>query len=398
MITRMTSLALATVALGGCVESRDAITGTQSLRIDLKSPVPGGPMSRLLDNQRTIVVDVSALGVDNLVDTSYHNAVQVYVNFLGTLTPYLGGTPLATIQLTAGVAKDQTVMLPPVFGPTTLWFDDGASPNATFAAGASPVLWYRDPFIRDIQQPLDEMALDALGSSPLEQKQVSVRTSRHGETGRLVVTSVFAQGYTVSDVSCGASGAPPCATGDYDHMMVFSFSAPRDERGCLIKEGQAIDGFAGGVSEFNGLTEIGFPQTFVERPAHTDCGDDEIDVNSARLPPPTTFESTWFTNRIMFERNEAAPIAIVNAKVCNLDMDYDRYKQWKLDPTGTGGNCMGNRNVLNVITSGIVAGDDVRALEGKVVPRVVGVLRPVNIGSFNVWIIYPRSMADLTLQ
>jgi hypothetical protein len=28
----------------------------------------------------------------------------------------------------------------------------------------------------------------------------------------------------------------------------------------------------------------------------------------------------------------------------------------------------------------------------------VGTLRPVNIGSFNVWIVYPRSAADLTLQ
>jgi len=29
---------------------------------------------------------------------------------------------------------------------------------------------------------------------------------------------------------------------------------------------------------------------------------------------------------------------------------------------------------------------------------VIGVLRPVNIGTFNVWIIYPRSAADLVLQ
>lgn len=397
MSTRMTYAVLA-LALGGCVETREGITGTQSLRIDLKSPVPGSATTRLMDSQRTVVVDVSALDVENQVDTSYGNPVQVYVNFLGTLTPYLGGTPLATIQLNAGVATNQSITLPPVFGPTTLWFDDGAAPNPTYAAGASPVLWYRDPFIRDIQQPLDEMALDALGSSPLEQKQVSVRSSRYGENGRLVVTSVFAQGYTVSDVSCGASGAPPCTTGDYDHKMVFSFSAARDERGCLIKEGQVIDGFAGGVSEFNGLTEIGFPQTFVVRPAQTECRDEEIDLNPARLPAPAVFDSTWFTNKIMFERNEAAPIAITNAKVCNLDADYDTYKQWKLDPSGAGGNCMGNRNVLNVITSGIVPGDQITAIVGQTLPRVVGVLRPVNIGSFNVWIIYPRSMADLTLQ
>jgi len=35
--------------------------------------------------------------------------------------------------------------------------------------------------------------------------------------------------------------------------------------------------------------------------------------------------------------------------------------------------------------------------EGMPVTRVVGVLRPVNIGTFNVWIMYPRTGADLTL-
>ena len=375
------------LALAACVDTREPIMGTQSLKIDLISPAPGSLGSRLPDTSRTVVVDITALDADGKLDTSYNNAVQVYVNFLGTLTPYLGGSPLAVIQMTGGRATNQTVMLPPVFGPTTLWFDDGTAASPTYATGASPVLWYRDPFIQDIQRPPDEMALNALSASPLEQKQVTVKASRYGANGRLVVTSVFAQGYTVSDVNCAAGGAPPCTTGDYDHKMVFSFSAARDETFRLIKEGQVIDGFAGGVSEFNGLTEIGFPQTFVEAP--------DVDINPARLPPPAMFDSTWFMNRYMFERNEASPIAVVNAMVCPLDKEYETYKQWKLDPAGTCAPT--NRNVLNVITSG-VASIDPATLVGRTLPRVVGVLRPVNIGSFNVWIIYPRGNADLTLQ
>jgi hypothetical protein len=376
------------LALGACVDTRDAITGTQSLHIELRSPT-GSEGVPLADSDRTVVFDVTALDAQGQVDASFNNALQVYVNFLGTLTPYLGGVPLATIQMNAGKATNQTVMLPPVFGPTTLLIDDGASPNPTYAAGSSPTLWYRDPYIRDIQMPANEMALDALSASPLEQKQVTVRESRH-PNGRLVVTSVFAQGYTVSDVDCADSlGTPPCTAGDYDHKMVFSFSAPRDEQFRPVSLGQTIDGFAGGVSEFNGLTEIGFPQTFV---------DGDIDINVARLPAPQVFDPMWFTDKFMFERNEAAPIAVDNAKVCDLDADYDTYKQWKLDPSGAGGNCMGNRNVLNVITTGIVPSEQITAIAGQTLPRVVGVLRPVNIGSFNVWIIYPRSMADLTLQ
>ena len=394
---RRLALLLAVIFVSGaCVETRDAVTGTQSLRIELVSPAsPGTFMTRLPDNERTVVVRVTALDADGEIDTSFANPVRVYVNFLGTLTPYLDAPPLTTIPMNAGMSANATVMLPPVFGPATLWFDDGGAMDPTYASGASPTLWYRDPFIIDIQRPADEMALDALAKSPLEQKQVAVRASRHGANGRLVVTSVFAQGYTVSDVLCGAGGAPPCTAGDYDHKMVFSFSAARDEYFCLIREGQVIDGFAGGVSEFNGLTEIGFPQTFVAATA----GDESdrcqrAEINPARMPTPQTLDTMWFTNKYMFERNEAAPISIVNGKVCNLDKDYETYKQWKLDPTGTGGDCMGNRNVINVISTGVVPTDPATFV-GQTMARVTGVLRPVNIGSFNVWIIYPRSAADI---
>jgi hypothetical protein len=95
----------------------------------------------------------------------------------------------------------------------------------------------------------------------------------------------------------------------------------------------------------------------------------------------------------MFERNEAAPITVANAVVCDLDKDYTTYKQWKLDPSGVGGDCTG-RNVINVITNGVIPTDPA-TLVGKTLAKVTGVLRPVNIGSFNVWIIYPRSSADV---
>ena len=389
---------LVLLTLAGCVETLDPIEGTQSLKVELVAPAnPGSFDMRLPDTATTVMINVTALDANAAVDASFNNPVRVYVNFLGTLTPYLDMPPLTTIPMSGGKAMNQTVMLPRVLGPATLWLDDGGAMTPTYASGASPTLWYRDPFISDIQTPANEMGLDALQKSPLEQKQVSVRGSRNGTDGRLVVTSVFAQGYTVSDVLCGPGGAPPCtlapnpliggATG-YDHKMVFSFSAPKDEHFHNVVEGEVIDGFAGGVSEFNGLTEIGFPQTFVEA--------EDPDVNPARLPAAAVFDTMWFTNKYMFERNEAAPITVTGAKVCDLDKDYMTYKQWKLDPSGMGGNCIG-KNVINVITNGVVATDPA-TLVGKTLPSVTGVLRPVNIGSFNVWIIYPRGNADLVLQ
>lgn len=96
---------------------------------------------------------------------------------------------------------------------------------------------------------------------------------------------------------------------------------------------------------------------------------------------------------INFERNEAAAIEVDNAKVCLLDDAYQRFGQWKLDPSGVGGDCSNNRNVIDVVTAGVITDVDPADLVGMTLPRVVGVVRP----AFTIWIIHPRSAADLTL-
>ena len=388
-------------ALAACTEQGAPVaTGTQSLRIDLVSPAdPGDPNRRLPGSPApAVTVNVTALDADANLDPTFDRDVYAYAQFLGTLTPALGTNPLATFHVTAGKAMNVTVQLPPVFGPTTLWVDDGKNTDPTYATGTSPTIWFTDPFIKDIQTPKSETALDALSESPLDGKNVGVSKSQYGARGRLVITSVFAQGYTVADVQCAdANGNPPCTGGNYVYLEVFTFSAARDQEGRFVSEGQSIDGFAGGMSEFNGLTEVGFPQTFVN---------DAPDVNKAREPAPVKLDpATWFLGlsdpsggMINFERNEAGAIEVDNGIVCPLDADYATYKQWKIDPTGTGGtNCAGH-NIINVITAGVIAELDPMTLVGKTLPKVVGILRPVNIGAFNVWIIYPRSLADLTLQ
>jgi hypothetical protein len=185
--------------------------------------------------------------------------------------------------------------------------------------------------------------------------------------------------------------------------MVFTFSAGRGSDGHVLDEGEAITGFSGGLSEFNGLTEVGFPQTFTP-PFQDEDGDGANDaIVRARIPAPALLDLAWFgplsapNGRINFERNEAGQIEIRDGKVCQLDEDYATYKQWKLDPAGVGGDCSNNDNVLNIITAGVVASVDPATLVDKTLPRVVGILRPVSIGSFNVWIIYPRGASDLDL-
>jgi hypothetical protein len=52
---------------------------------------------------------------------------------------------------------------------------------------------------------------------------------------------------------------------------------------------------------------------------------------------------------------------------------------------------------MNVISGTEAAEFDPTLYVGQVMPRVVGTLRPINIGSFHVWIMYPRDIGDISL-
>ncbi len=379
------ALALGAVLAAGCVEDLPPIEGTTSLRVDLISPTdPGSFDSRLDDDARDTVFDLTALDADGNVDTSVTGTIDIYAHHLGSLTPdYEAGEPLAMIPMQNGVAEGVELALPQVFGPTFLWAEHTRGENATRATGTSPTLFYRDPFLVDVSRPVDEGALDALERSPLERKQVDVTASRYGDAGRLIVTGSYAQGYTVSDVQCqDAAGTPPCVAGAYDHVFVFTFSRPEDENGATVGTAQIVDTVSGAVSEFNGLTELGFPNTFTRG----------LGVEPSLLPEPVEIDPNWLDTRIELEREEAGLVAVVNATLCPLDDAFETFGQWKLD---VGKGC---RDSFNIISKGQVAEfDPTEVATGAVFPRVVGTLRPVNIGSFHVWIIFPRTIDDITL-
>jgi hypothetical protein len=282
------------------------------------------------------------------------------------------------VRVDGGIANGAQIELPPVFGETFLWLEDASSATPTYATGTSPSLWYRDPYLSDISRPEDESKLSALYKSPLEQKQVIVTGSRYGARGRLVVTGVYAQGYTLSDVECAdAQGNPPCTTGDYDHVFVYSFNRAYDElSGSIVQQGDLVDRLTGAIGEFLGLTEVNFPQTFLASGA----------PSSARIPAPIEIQTAWLGTRIEMERVEAA-LVVAEGEICPLDDDYTTFSQWKVN-IGTG--C-----AINVVSKGQVADFDPAAHVGESM-RVVGTLRPLNLGDVDIWIIYPRSSSDLT--
>lgn len=396
-VRRPSELAVLAVALVGCTEELPPIEGTTSLAIELVAPAdPGTPDDRVPDQARAVTVRVRALDTRGELDASFAGEVEMYAHYLGSLTPRLGSRePLATATLEAGESPDVALELPIVYGPTFLWVEDGGS--GTYATGTSPAIWYRNPFLADVSRPLDEREPTALERSPLEEKQIDVTGSRHGEVGRLVVTGVYAQGYTLADVACqDAAGTPPCVAGDYDAVFVFSFSRPQSESGRRLSVGDRIERLTGAVSEFNGLTEVNFPQSFsADEAARPDT-----------VPAPVVLDPAWLADGadlgegpIFMERNEAGLIAVDNATVCPLDDDFDTFGQWKLDvgngcPTEEGGQ---DGTFINIISKGQVTEFRPEDHVGEVLPRVVGTLRPVSTsaGGFNVWILYPRTIEDL---
>lgn len=453
------------LVLVACTESRDAIKGTQSLEVELVSPANPGDVKNRLGTPTTVEVNLRAKDAEGNLDTSFTASLRVYAQFLGTLSPELSAAPLAScsmglpcvIPMVNGMASGTiNLATTPVFGPTTLWFDNGTDAGPDYQHGAvtgtSPTLWYRDPFVFDLQAPPCEntktepptapscMSLqDPLGAGPLEDKQIRVGASRHsltGTNGVLVVTSVFSQGYTVSDVQCATglpNPTPPCTTPahpngivGYDHAMVFTFSAARDQYGRPLVQGEVIASFNGGLSEFNGLTEVGFPRTFLPEELDPEGNPRPPIVNPALMPAPVLFEvdpamgPKWLgplsvagdltKGRINFERNEAGPIDIRRALVCPLDDGpdgvYSKYKQWSIDPDYT--KPMAERckqatsadraKLINLITAGTDFVTDPHTLVGQELAKVIGIVRPVNLPGFDVWIVYPRGKEDIVIQ
>jgi hypothetical protein len=376
--------AIALLALGGaCVSRDDALrTGATSLQIAVIAPADlGSDAHRLDDSQRQVTFSVRVLDEQGALDSSFHASVDVYPFYLGTLSG-----PAQSLAI-AGGAGTMTYTMPAAFGPTYLWVEDTSDTSGdrapTYATGTTPKIWYREPFLEDISTPDLGDTSTWLAHDRLEAKQVRVSGSKHGAAGVLVVTGVYADGFAVSDVDCSTS---PCTADPFNHVYVFTFSLARDVNGVRIRPGQTLKWVSGSVGEFNGFTELNFPQQLVDDPT-PDLG---------RIPRPPVLDKAWLKNpsqptgEINLEKLESAQVQVLGGKVCPLDADYDRYQQWKLD---VGWGC---GTPINVISAGQVVFDP-STMVGRTLASVVGTVKAVNIGSFNVWILLPRFASDITL-
>jgi hypothetical protein len=262
-------IALAALACG-CTDHRPPLTagGISSLQLTLKSPDPAklGQPNAPVTAPTTATFDITALD-DNDQLFPGEIDVQVYLSFggvkIGANPGCFGGgslDPLATVHLSAGKVQNYQVALPPAYGATTIWLDE----PFFHATGASPTMYLRNPYVSEVQTPPDLSATNATYCTPFNNKFIIVDQASQG--GRLVVSSVFGDAFTVTDTG----------PGDYLHfnsIYLYAFGKPPS----YIVPGKILTRFSGNIAKFVGFTEVNFPLFYL------DVNQPE---NPSLLPPP----------------------------------------------------------------------------------------------------------------
>ncbi len=248
MTLRNCCLVLAAMAVG-CVDNEPYpnATGVSSLEVTLLQPTqlgsPAAPSQRASEATFNVVAH-DANG--NVVKKDL--MVDVFVSFGGIKTgadaacgaDVGDAMPIETIKLHGGMLMNHTTQLPSAFGSTSIWIDEPSSG----ATGASPTIYFRNPFIAEIQTPADITAPNATFCSTFDNKFLNVDHAQNGGQ-QLIVTSVFSGAFVVTD-----TGAPT-----YNNIYLYAFGQPPS----YIVPGKVVTNFSGNYSKFVGFTELNFP-------------------------------------------------------------------------------------------------------------------------------------------
>jgi hypothetical protein len=258
--------ALAVVALGapGCIEKKLSPTSgrVDLLRVELLEPADRGAPDRPISARRA---KFNVIARDDQGQTRVEDLnVNLYVSFGGVKTGALqacgteGPTtvPIATLTLRQGQLLGYEADLPQAFGPTSIWVED----PLTGTIGASDTINFRNPYITDVQKPVDPTAPNASFCTPWAGKFVTVNGTAQ-PNGKLVISSVFGNAVAVTDSS---------AT-EYGSIYLFTFGRPP----AWAVPGRVLDSFSGNLSKFIGFTELNFPLM-----------DRNDEVNPAYIPAP----------------------------------------------------------------------------------------------------------------
>jgi hypothetical protein len=411
---------LVALLVSGCEDHRQSPTAGQvsSLLLSLHQPSDlGTPMAPIATP--TAVFDVQAVD-DQGAPVHFDVDADLYLSFGGVKTGAQSscggdgdGFPIETLHLPGGQLLGHTLMLPQAFGAATLWLEDPVS----HATGASPTIYFRNPFIADVQTPPDVNAPNASFCSPFNNKFIIVdHPAMPG--GQLVVSSVFGNAIAVTDTSYG----------DYAHfnsMYLYLFGKPP----LYLVPGKVLNSFSGNVSKFLGFTELNFP-LYDASPAGTAL---------ATLPPPSVVTEADIANLpklialdagvVTFTGKECDPLPANPNNDPNIQKTIDswnKFNQFVIDGDTT---CGSFTNFAVALPAKMLGSFDPLQSRGKTL-TVTGMLRnnsgqnsytdasgnPIACdantpcangtcvggickkGAFNFWTINPRTPDDVVVQ
>lgn len=277
----------------------------------------------------------------------------------------------------------------------------------SYSASAAGPIHFVEPNLADVNRA------DSLISSPFQDDFVDV------QRGNMVVTAVRIDGFYVTD-TCAlpgyqSDGQALCTPEElaqpngFNHLFVFNFSRPDD-----LFPGDRLIQVSGPITEFNGLTEIGFPlweidyarspQTIPAAVALSEPVAQHFPVlieprgrcaNIGQNPQITRLVECDYA----LERLEAARITVQIRSSVGItpgsrdETNFDRFGQWPVIVDD--GSTMGR--TFQVITRENIPFFDPRAFGARTINQpLTGNLRQVAFDdrSEPIWIVEPRDQAD----
>ncbi len=285
----LAALALgAAFAIAGCGDTSGRLGTTSFLKVTITAGDVGA-RDRLLpltfDKSAPITLKVVATRADGQIDTAYNGYVRISVK-PGTVVNLSGdGVDGRNVLMKNGVVDNVRVAVAGSFGPTHLWAEDigytpadpkrtpppacsnGIDDNGnglidypadpgcafanddtedlgTFAAGASPTVFFQSPRISDVRGVVQGGAATTF---PHQQVQIDTGWSPEANTFRhsVVVTRISSDGFYATDID-DARG--------YGSVFAYNFTAPPQMRIC-----DRMKAYGGTAADFYGFTEMGFP-------------------------------------------------------------------------------------------------------------------------------------------
>lgn len=422
----------AAALLPACGEPGQLPAGPLGFRVALTAGDPGRPEARLPFSLEgvTYTLDIEAMPVEAFRE----GWVAIRSQPGDVLAVEYPGAIRGNVQLHGGRAAGVRVTVAKLYGDARLWVEDlgfvpgpavgaacrngldddgdgridyGADPGCAYAnddtesegshaVGLSPVLYYANPRIADVQ------GLTSI--PPLDGRSVQI------DAGDMIVTRVSVDGLYVTDIS---------ETRGYNHLFAFNFNTPAGVRVC-----DKLRTLGGIVGEFYGYTELNYPSWTrdpdwprPERPGPAECP----------VPAPVEITRALLDNAVAMESLEAGLIQVSGGQITPRfeDCDYNRngdiewdtaeetcadecsaaldcselsqYRSYGQFSVVTPGATAAERGKIQVLTREAVPDFDAPAHAGETVALIRGTLSQVEFLDVP-WILEVRCRDDLVLS